>query len=119
MDLAGLGVDEEGLDLVAVAPEQGVGERAVAPEDAGPVEVDEQPGHRVEQPVAVRPGTEREAHQQAAVLDRELEVLGHEDRAVAVGRRGQADRLDRRQAERLEVAEDVELGGGDRRAAPP
>ena len=54
VDLARLGIDEEGLDLVAVAPEQRVRERAVAPEHAGPVEVDEQPRHRVEQPVAVR-----------------------------------------------------------------
>ncbi len=77
VDLARLGVDEERLDLVAVAPEQRVRQRAVAPEHAGPVEVDEQPRHRVEQPVAVRPGPEREAHQQAAVLDREREVLGH------------------------------------------
>ena len=73
------------------------------------MEVDEQPGHRVEQPVAVRPGTEREAHQQAPVLDREVEVLGDEDRRVAVRRLGEADRPDRRQAEGLEVAQDLEL----------
>ena len=42
MDLARLGIDEVGLDLVAVAPEERVRERAVAPVDAGPVEIDEQ-----------------------------------------------------------------------------
>jgi hypothetical protein len=61
MDLARLGVDEEGLDPITVAPEEGVRERAVAPEDAAPMEVDEQPGHRVEQAIAVRPRAEREA----------------------------------------------------------
>ena len=76
MDLARLGVDEVGLDLVAVAPEQGVRERAVAPEHAGPVEVDQQRRHRVEQPVAIRPRPEREAHQQAPVLDRVGQVFG-------------------------------------------
>ena len=56
--------------FVAVAPEQRVGQRAVAPVHAGPVEVDEQRGHRVEQPVAIWPRPEREAAEQAAVLDR-------------------------------------------------
>ena len=74
MDLARLGVDEVGLDLVAVAPEERVGERAVAPVDAAPMEVDEQRRHRVEQPVAVglRPG--RQTHQQPPVLERVGEV---------------------------------------------
>ena len=62
VDLAGLGIDEERLDLVAVAAEQRVRERAVAPEHARPMEVDEQPRHRVEQPVPIRPGPEREPH---------------------------------------------------------
>ena len=92
VDLARLGIDEVGLDLVAVAPEQGVGERAVAPEDAGPVEVDEEPRHRVEQPVAIRPGPEREPHQQAAVLDREREVLGDRMADVALRCLGEPDR---------------------------
>ena len=83
VDLARLGVDEVGLDLVAVAPEQGVRERAVAPVDAGPMEVDQQRRHRVEEAVAIRPRTEREAHQQAAVLDRVGEVFGRQDGGVA------------------------------------
>ena len=114
MDLAGLGVDEERLDLVAVATEQRVRQRAVAPEHACPMEVDQQPCHRIEEPVPVRAGTEREAHQQAAVLDREREVLGHEDRRVTLWRFGDADGLDRRQAECLEVPEHVELRPADR-----
>ena len=55
MDLARLGVDEVRLDLVAVATEQRVGKRAVAPVDARAVEVDQERRHRIEQAVAVRP----------------------------------------------------------------
>ena len=113
MDLARLGVDEVGLDLVAVAAEESVGERAVAPVDAGSMQVDEERRHRVEQPLAVRPGSEREPHQQAAVLDRVGEVLGREDRLVAARPRRQADGRDGRQTGRLEPAQDVELGGRD------
>jgi hypothetical protein len=113
VDLAGLGIDEEGLDLVAVAPEQRVGERAVAPVHARPMQVDEQPGHRVEQPIAVRAGTEREPHHQAPVLNRVLEVFGDQHRGVVLARLAQTDRLDRRQAPCPEVAQDVELGAGD------
>ena len=76
MDLARLGVDEIGLDLVAVPAEQGVRQRAVAPEHARAMEVDQQRRHRIEQSVAIRAGPEREAHQQAAVLDRVGQVFG-------------------------------------------
>ena len=118
-DLARLGVDEVGLDPVAVPPEQGVRERAVAPEHAAPVEVDEQEGHRVEEPPAVRAGPGRQAHHQPPVLERVRQELRHEDRAVAGRRLGDAGRLDRRQAEALEVEQDVVLLAGDRRAAAP
>jgi hypothetical protein len=37
------------------------------------------------------------------------EVLGDEDRRIALGRFGDADRLDRRQPDRLEMAKDGEL----------
>ena len=42
MHLAGLGVDEPRLQHLPVAGEQGVGQRAVAPEDAVAVQLDEQ-----------------------------------------------------------------------------
>ena len=42
MHLAGLGVDQPRLQHLAVAGEQGVGQRAVAPEDAVAVQVHEQ-----------------------------------------------------------------------------
>ena len=60
MDLARLGVDEERLDLVAVAAEERVRERAVAPVHAGPMEIDEQPRHGVEEPVAIWARAQRE-----------------------------------------------------------
>ena len=53
VDLAGLGVDQERLEQLAVALEQGVGQRAVPPEHPLPVQVDQQAGDGVEQPVAV------------------------------------------------------------------
>ena len=85
MDLARLGVHEVGLDAVAVPPEQGVGEGAVAPEDAAAVEIDEERGHRVQEPVAIRAGAQREAHQQAPVLDRVRQVFGDEDGRPPLG----------------------------------
>ena len=48
--LGGLGVDQPGLQQLAVAGEQRVGQRAVTPEDAVAVQFDQQPGHRVQQP---------------------------------------------------------------------
>src|SRR4029079_571128 len=80
MYLARLSVDEVGLDPVTVAGEEGVGERAVAPADAVPVEVDEEERHCVEEAVAVDARARREAHEQAAVLERVGEILRREDR---------------------------------------
>ena len=113
VDLARLGIDEERLDLVAVAPEEGVGERAVAPVHAGPVEVDQEGRHRVEQAIPVRDRSRGQSHQQPPVLQRMGEVGGHEDGRRSLGRLGQADGLDRRQLDRLEVAEDLVLAPGD------
>ena len=119
MDLARLGVDEIGLDLVAVTPEEGVRQRAVAPVDAAPMEVDEERRHRVEEPVAVddRPG--RQPHQEPPVLERLVEVGGQQDRLGPVGRLGEADRRHRRELGRLEPAEDLVLASGRSRGAPP
>ena len=119
MDLAGLGVDEERLDLVAVAAEERVRERAIAPVHAGPMEIDEQPRHGVEEPVAIRARAQREAQQQAPVLDRVREVLGREDGRVALRVRSPGRR-------RSPPAATPTRGGGARRirarrlrAAPP
>ena len=56
MDLAGLGVHQPRLQHLAVAGEEGVGQRAVTPEHAVAVQLDQQAGHRVEQPVQVLGG---------------------------------------------------------------
>ena len=53
MHLAGLGVDQPGLQHLTVAGEQCVGQRAVAPEHPMAVQLHQQTGHRVEQPGAV------------------------------------------------------------------
>ena len=107
VDLARLGVHEVRLHAVAVPPEQRVGERAVAPVDAAPMEVDQQPRHRVEQAVAV--GAGGQPHHQPAVLERMGQVFRDEDARVPLRRLGQPDRLDRRQVERLQVAQHVVL----------
>ena len=120
MDLARLGVDEIGLDLVAVAAEQRVRERAVAPEHARPVEVDEQRRHRVEQPVAIRARAPAgSASAGAGTGSSRPGIRSSRMAASPVGRIGQADRGDRRQPRRLEPAEHVELRRGDLAAAPP
>ena len=82
------------------------------PSDAGPVKVDEQGRHRVEEPVAVRPGSEREPHEQTAVLDRVGEVLGDEDGAIALRVLGKPGRGDGGQLRGLEAAQNVEFGPG-------
>ena len=108
MDLARLRVDEVGLDPVAVAAEQRVGERAVAPVDAVAVEVDEEERHRVEEPVAVDARAGRQAHEQPAVLERVGEVLRREDRRRPLRDLRDAGRGDGRQRRPTR-------GGGGRR----
>src|SRR5260370_490344 len=49
--LAGLGVDEISLERSRVGAEQGVGQRAVAPEEPGQVQPDQELHQRVEQPL--------------------------------------------------------------------
>jgi hypothetical protein len=49
--LAGLRVDQVGLQRAGVVPEQRVGQRAVAPEEPGQVQPDQQLDQRVQQPV--------------------------------------------------------------------
>jgi hypothetical protein len=77
------------------------------------VEVDEERGHRVEQPIAIRPRSEGETAEEAAVLDRIGQVFGGEDRAIAVGGVREPDRGDRRQPGHLEPAQDIEFGRRD------
>jgi len=77
------------------------------------VEVDEEPGHGVEESVAGRVRPRREAGQKAPVLEGVGEVAGNEDGRLALRRFGQADRFDGRELELLEVAEDIELAARD------
>ena len=52
MEIARLGIDQVGRERAGIAPEERVGERAVAPEEAREVDAHEQLGERVEQAVA-------------------------------------------------------------------
>jgi hypothetical protein len=62
--LGGLGVDEVGLQHLAVALEQDVGQGAVAPEDATAVQVDDEQRDGVEQALPVPVLAERDVHEQ-------------------------------------------------------
>ena len=83
--LGRLGVDQPRSDELAVAHEEGVGQRAVAPVEAVAVEVDEEGGDGVEQPRPVGPHGDRHPHEQAAVLPRGREVVRHEHGGVLEG----------------------------------
>ena len=109
VDLAGLGIDEVGLDAVAVPAEERVGERAVAPVDAAAVEVDEEPGHGVEEPIAITARAEREPLEEPAVLEGVDEEVGDEDPGVPLRRLGEPGRRHGRQALLFQVPEDLEL----------
>ena len=117
--LGGLGVDEPGLQHLAVAGEQRVRQRAVAPEHAVPVQFHQQAGHRVQQPGPVFRLVGRQPHEQAAVLPRPLEVAGDQDRGVELGLQHQTRRAHRGQLHLLEPAQDLVLLGGDPRRACP
>ena len=116
MHLARFRVHEERLDSVAVTPEERVRERAVAPEHATAVQVDEQPCHRVEESCPVHARTEREPCEQPSELEGVPEVLGDEDRAAPAPVLRDSHREDRGQPDPLEVGEDgvFALGGQDR-----
>jgi hypothetical protein len=77
------------------------------------VEVDEEPGHRVEETVAVRPRSEREPGEEASELERMGEVLGDEDGRIVAPPVGDPDGPDRGQPGDLELAEDAVLPLGD------
>ena len=72
--LAGLHVDHVGRQRAGVAPEEGVRQRAVAPEEPREMEPDEEAGHGVEDALAeVRDG-QTATGQQRAVRNRVVEV---------------------------------------------
>ena len=73
MELAGLRVDEVGRELAGIAAEQHVGQRHVAPVEAGQVQAHQQHGDRVDEGRHVLGG--HAAAEQAPVGQRELEVL--------------------------------------------
>ena len=119
MDVAGLGVDEVGGEGAGVPPEQGVGQRAVAPGEAGEVQPHDQHRERVDEP-GRRVGTQR-GGEQRAVGQRELQVprdeRGLERVAVVVRAAGDdADGVDARDVEAAELEQQVVLALGERLA---
>ena len=112
VDLAGLGVDQERLEQLAVALEQGVGQRAV-PRTPLPVQVDQQAGDGVEQPLAVLDQLAGKTQEQPPELPGMLQVLGDQDGVAGVGLVDQADRRTSRELADLQVAQDPVLLVGD------
>ena len=110
VDLARLGVDQIRLDPVAVTPEEGVRERAIAPVDAAAMEIDEEERHRVEEPLTMAGWAGRQPHEEPPVLERVGEVRGHEDRALTHRGFGDARRPNGRKARLFETQEHLVLG---------
>ena len=82
LQLAGLRVDEIGGERARVTPEERVRERAVAPEEAGEMQADEQLGERADERRAQ--ARDRAAGEQRSVGKREVQMPGDQDR-VEVG----------------------------------
>ena len=80
VQLARLGVDHHGFDGAGVVAVQQVRERAVAPEAAGEVELDEEAGHGIEHLLA--PRTEVPARDQLPVGECMLHVVGDDGGGV-------------------------------------
>jgi hypothetical protein len=87
--LRGLRVHQPGLQQLPVAGEQGVGQRAVAPEDPVPVQVDQEADHGVEQPGTVAGTVGGQPHEQAAELPGPVQVAGDEHPVVVTGLQGE------------------------------
>ena len=113
MDLRRLGVDEMGLDRLAVADEERVGQRAVAPEHAGAVQFHQQGRNRRQQLCAQRRLGGRQAHKQAAELPGALKEAGDQQPVVGLAPQHGARRADGGQRARLERTQDVVLAGDD------
>jgi hypothetical protein len=113
VQLARLRVDEVGGERAGVAAEERVRQRAVAPEEAGEVQPDEQLGER-----GANRGLgsgQRLAAEDQPVRKRELEVARDEDVRQVVALRDDADRLDRGDLAVGELAEQAVLAVGERR----
>lgn len=119
VQVARLGVHEEGGERLGVAPEQRVRQRHVSPVEAHEVQAHEQDGERVDE-ARGRVGAQRLAEQRA-VGERELQVLGDEHgleplavRVLAPG--DDAHRDDARHLEPAELPEQLVLAVRDRLA---
>ena len=90
VQLAGLGVHEVGGERAGVAAEQGVGQRDVAPVEAGQVQPDQQHGQGVDQPG--RGVRAQRLAEQRAVGQRELQVPGDQAGVERLAVRGRCGR---------------------------
>ena len=102
VDLGRLGVHQVGLEGLAVTDQQRVGQRAVAPVDAAPVQLDEEAGHGVEQAIALGHGPLAQPDEEAAVLEGPGQEAGDQDGGVIARTLRQADGPDGRELAVLE-----------------
>ena len=101
-----LDVDDERRQRTGVAAEQRVRQRAVAPEEPGQVEADEQPDEGVEEALAEIRDAQAAARQQRAVRQRVVEVAGDEQAVSFAGPFGDGgDDVDGRQLVLVEAAQ--------------
>ena len=117
MQLARLGVEEDGLKGAGVQAEQRVRQRAVAPEEAGQVEADEEFDQSIQQPVGraepVGVGVQRAVGRR--ILEEASAQHGVElDAVVGVPVDDDAQRFDRRDAELREPTKEAVLASGQR-----
>ena len=122
MEIAGLGIDQVGRERAGIAPEERVGERAVAPEEAREVDAHEQLGERVEQ--ALRRSATPGPLKSGRYGQREVEVPGdqHGLRLLPVRARrarDDADGLDHRHDRIGQLAQQPVLVRARRAAAAP
>src|ERR1700676_4122400 len=99
------GVDEPGLQYLAVAGEQRIRQRAVTPEEAVTMQFHQQAGHRIQQALPVLGLIGWKAHEQAAVLPGPFEIASDEDRGVEFGLQHQTGRAHRGKTQLLEPAQ--------------
>ena len=107
--LGRLSVHEVGLQSIPVALQERVRERAVAPPDTVPVQVNEENRERIEESPRKLPRRCRtRGAEEAAVLDAAAQIVG-DDEAFAIAAINSADRRDGRHSCRLKAAENRKL----------
>ena len=92
------------LERLAIPQQKRVGEGAVAPVDTAPMQLHEQAGHGVQEPLAVVERGLRQPPEESSELQRTHEVAGDDDRGIVIGTLDEAHRAHRGGIPLLELA---------------